>query len=161
MGIFLKITLTSIFIGLAVLTYLHPTTSKEYVEKRYTAFHNSLGNCSCAAYIPKNLISNATPLAIHISAGVFATTGLLCLIGMNCLFTFLSSIIISLAAMLHGSMLCSKSNAGLNESEYAGEVKKLVFLGALFSAVLINGCSNCSCHCCKNAKKEADKEKKE
>ena len=137
MGVFLRLTLTSIFIGFAINLYLNPTYYKEYTDLRYKQLYtNYFRESPIAKIIPGNLIASCGSLTINIIVGVLATTGLCALFGFSCFFKFLAMIFVLCTAVLHIPFFMSSE-------EPIGEIRKLMFIVALACGILVYKESSC------------------
>lgn len=150
MGILLRITLASIFIGFAIFDYTNPEPVKEYIDQRYKILYSRfIEETPLAKQIPGSLITSSSKMSRYITIGTLALTGVFALLGFEWLFKFLAVKFVLVAALLH--IPCStkthhakaegaEPGAELNREE---EIKKLMLLGSLFCAVLLykSGCS--------------------
>ena len=160
MSILLRIALSAFFIGMAVLVYLYPQPTKEYLDNHYKAFYGAfIAETAAAKFVPGTLVASAPCYCTHVMTGALAVTGLLSLIGVSCLFKLLGITFTLAAAALHIPTLMASMKSDAPEGALAGEVKKMLFIAAIFCGILAyKGCICCCC--CKGKKCEpAPKEK--
>ena len=146
MGIFLRLTLTSIFIGLAIYVHLNPTSSKEYVDLRYKSLYSKfILETPVGRILPGSLIATSGNLAINISVGLLAFIGLAALCGLGCVFKSLSMTFVILSTLFHLPFATSTAE----DINSIGEIRKLMFLGVMACGILVykgsHGCHGCPC----------------
>ena len=138
MGIFLRLTLSSIFICFAAFIYLYPLLTKEYIDLHYKAFYGRfIKETSVEKHISGNLVISSGNFEINIASGLMGFIGICALFGFGKLFKFFGVIFVILGALLHLPF----TKLEYQENDCEGEARKLLFLGSLLCGILAyEGC---------------------
>ena len=153
MSVLLRITLTGFYIALGAMIFIYPQNARDYVNVRYKGFYQAFINeTPMAKCIKGDIIANAKDLAFQVISGVFALIALASLFEMKKLFVPLSILAIAVSVVLH-IPYSSLENVISSDSQ----IRKLIFIAALFCATLAFPCGPCD----KTPKKSGKKSKKD
>ena len=140
MGTFLRVTLACIFIGYGVFSFLNPQSVKEYLDLRYKRLYSVLvEEASMTKHFTGSLINAQSAISKYMTTVLSTLTGIFALFGFRRLFRFFALKFALLGVLLH---LPYTKIKGSKEKDMWGEsieveIKKLMFFGALFCAVLL------------------------
>eukprot|EP00826_Nyctotherus_ovalis_P038915 TRINITY_DN3689_c0_g2_i9.p1 TRINITY_DN3689_c0_g2~~TRINITY_DN3689_c0_g2_i9.p1 ORF type:complete len:146 (-),score=39.43 TRINITY_DN3689_c0_g2_i9:81-518(-) len=127
---FLRLTLSFIFISSGIFTYLNPTSTGDYIDSHYkTLYDEYIAKTPAEEYLPESFVQTDNKVEVVVVAAGLGLTGLFALLGLGKLFKTCGVLLAVLAILLHIPNISK-------DRDVAGNVRKLLFIGALLCGII-------------------------